>query len=100
MNRTLAFDEPNHLRNWVLGRYRDHHVNMIWRQVALFYAVAFLLRQTSKHLTQVLAQFRIQHLSPILRYKDDVVLAVPFCVVQTFHFVHPVSPFVCLAAHD
>jgi hypothetical protein len=40
------------------------------------------------------------HLLSILRYEHDLVLAVPFRVVQAFALVHPVSPFICLAAHD
>ena len=79
---------------------RDRPVYVIHHQVPFFYPAAFLLRQTSEHLAQILPQFSVQHLSSILRYKHDVVLAVPFRVVQAFHFVHPVSPFVCLAAHD
>ena len=90
-DHTLPFNEPNHLRHLMFWWDRVHHMNVIHHQVHLLYPAASLLCQTSKHLAQILPPFRLQHLSFILRYTRNAALAVPFRVVQTVHFVHPVS---------
>jgi hypothetical protein len=80
MDRALSLDETLHLRYCILGRYGDHHVNMIGQQMAFFDPTFFLLGQLSKHLLQVLPQVPIKNLPKTLGDKNDVVLALPLRV--------------------
>jgi hypothetical protein len=49
-NRTLALDEADHLRNRVFRRDRDHHVDMIWHEVALLDPAFLLQSQLAEHI--------------------------------------------------
>jgi len=80
MNRTLAFDIPNHLRHGVFRRYRNQDVHMIRQQMALLDLAFTLLRQIAEHLCQMLADGFLQHLPAELRNKNNVILAIPFRV--------------------
>jgi hypothetical protein len=55
MDRALAIDIPNHLRDQIFRRKSDHHVNVIGHQMPLLYS-AFLVRgQLLEHLSKVRA---------------------------------------------
>ena len=71
--RTLALDEPDHLRDRIFRWNRDHHVNMIRHQMA-FLDPAFLLhRQSAKHLPEVLPQFPVKRLPAVLGNEHHMV---------------------------
>ena len=80
MDRTLALDETNHLRNRVLRGYRDHHMHVIDHQMPFLDPTLFLLCQLFEHLTKMLAQLPIQCLAPIFRDENHVIFAVPLRV--------------------
>ena len=78
MDRTLALDEPDHLRHRVFRWDRDHHVHVIGHQMAFFDPAFLLLRQLAEHLPQMPPQLRIQRLPAALGNEDDMVFALPF----------------------
>jgi hypothetical protein len=53
---------------------------MVGKQVPFLNAALLLLGQLAKHLAQMLAEAPVQHLSPALRYKNNVVPALPLRV--------------------
>jgi hypothetical protein len=53
---------------------------MAREQMALFKPALLRLGQLAEYLPQVLAQVAIQHLAAALRYKYNVVLAIPLRV--------------------
>ena len=63
-------------------------VRMIGQQVTLFDPTLLLQRQPPEHLSKVLPQFAVQRLPPTFRNEHDVVLAVPYRVIQTLDCVH------------
>src|SRR6478672_472866 len=77
MNRTLAFDVSDHLRDRILRRDRNHHVHVIRHQVPFFDSTLLLFSELSKHLTKMFPQLLIQRLPPTLGNENDVVFALP-----------------------
>jgi hypothetical protein len=53
---------------------------MVGEEMALFDATFLLFGQLSEHLSQMLPQFSIKHLSAAFRDKNNMVLALPFRV--------------------
>jgi ABC-type phosphate/phosphonate transport system permease subunit len=64
----------------MLGRDRNHDVNMVGKKMAFLNATLLLLGQSSEHLAQMLARTAIKHLLAAFRGKDNSVLALPFRV--------------------
>jgi hypothetical protein len=60
VDRTLALDKTDHLRNRVLRWDRDHHVNMIRHEVTFFDPALLLQGQLAEHLSEMLPQFPIK----------------------------------------
>ena len=54
VDRTLPLDIPDHLRNRILRRNRDHHVHVIPHQMALLDLALFLPSQTTENFPKVL----------------------------------------------
>jgi hypothetical protein len=52
----LPFDETCHLRNAVLGRYADEHVDMVHQQVTFHYFALPLYRKLFEDLAQMLSK--------------------------------------------
>ena len=77
MDRALALDEPNDLRDRVFGRDRDHHVDVIDHQMPLQDFTFLLPRQPLEYFAQMRPQPDIERLSPELRDEHDVIFAVP-----------------------
>jgi hypothetical protein len=77
----LSLDEADHLRNGVLGRDRDHHVNVIGHQMSLLDPALLLLSQPTEYLSKVLPQLDIQRLSSAFGNENNVVFTLPFAVV-------------------
>lgn len=77
VDRTLPFHVPHHLRHRMLWRNRNQHVNMIRHQMPFQNLALLALRQLSEHLSQVLAQARIQRLPSALRNEHHMVFALP-----------------------
>ena len=96
----FPFDESRHLRHGILGWYRHEHVHVIGHHVAFEDLTLLLLRQPMKHFAQVLLQLSVQPLSPTLRDKNDVVLALPFAWLRLSNSSILDAPLVCLAAQD
>ena len=80
MNRTLTFDESDHLRHGVLGGNRDQHVHMIGQQMPLLNPAFLLPGQLSKHFPQMFSQLQIQRLATTLRDKHHMVFTLPLAV--------------------
>src|SRR5690606_24823464 len=53
VDRTLALDKSNHLRNSIFRWYRYQHMHVIRHQMAFFYRAFLLFRQLAKHLPQM-----------------------------------------------
>jgi hypothetical protein len=59
---------------------RQQNVNMAGLEMTFHDMALFLLGQTSEHFAQMLTQFLVQLLAPVLGDKNYVVLALPFRV--------------------
>jgi hypothetical protein len=59
---------------------RQQNVNMAGLEMTFHDMALFLLGQTSEHFAQMLTQFLVQLLAPVLGDNDYVVLALPFRV--------------------
>jgi hypothetical protein len=81
MDGALSLDEANHLRNGVLWRDRDQHVNMIGHQMPLLDPALLLLGKLTEYLPKILPQLDVQRLSSALRNENNFVFAVPLAVV-------------------
>src|SRR4029077_3972463 len=62
MDRALALDVPHDLTDRVLGRNRQHHVNVVGQQMPLFDPALSMFRKLAEHLPQVFAQLAVRHL--------------------------------------
>ena len=76
----LAFDIPHDLTDRVLGRDRQHHVNMVGHQMPFLNPALSLFRKIAEHPAQMSAQLAVQNLPTKLRNENDVVFALPFRV--------------------
>ena len=77
MNGAFSFDISNYLRNRMLRRNRDQHMDMIRLQMTLLDSALPLLGQVPKHLSQILSKLSKEHFPPILWNPDNVILAFP-----------------------
>jgi hypothetical protein len=80
VDRTLALDKADHLRNRVLWWDRDHHVNIIQHEVTFFDPALLLQGQLAEHISEMLPQFPIKYLPAVLGNEHNVVFALPFRV--------------------
>ena len=88
VNRALALDVPDDLRDRILRRDREHHVHVVGHQVPLLDAAFLLLRKRPEDRPEVAAQLSVEHLPPAFRNEHDVVLALPLRMVEVVVFVH------------
>ena len=77
MDRTLALDKADHLRNRILRWDRDHHVNMIWHEMALLDPAFLLHGQFAEDLPKMPPQLHIQRLSAALGNEHHMIFALP-----------------------
>jgi len=80
VDRALTFDEPDHLRNCVFWRYRDHHVHVVGHEMPLLDLALLLQSQFTEHFPEVLSQLPVQRLSAAFWNEHDVVFALPLRV--------------------
>ncbi len=80
MDRALALDIPHDLTDRVLGRNRQHHVNVVRQQMPLFDPAFSVFRKLAEHLPQMLAQLAVKNLATKLRDENDVIFALPLGV--------------------
>ena len=59
VDSTLAFDEANNLRDTILWRNGDQHVDMVCHEVAFQYFALFLLSKRPEHLPQILPELSV-----------------------------------------
>jgi hypothetical protein len=76
VNCGIALDAPHHLGHRIFRRNGNQHVNVVGHQVTLFNPTLFLLGQGPKHLTQVLAQLRIESFAAVFRDEHHMVFAL------------------------
>src|SRR5262249_49676207 len=88
VDRALALAVPDDVRDRVLRRDRDHHVHVVGHEVPLLDPAFLLLRKRPEDLAQMATQLAVEHLPPALRDEHDVVLALPFRMVETVVLVH------------
>src|SRR5215831_7063829 len=90
-NRTLPFQEANHLRHRHFGGNGDTHMNMIRHDMPLDDLTLFLARQRMEDRPQLPTNLSIQLATASLGDKHDVILAIPFGMRQApiivFHYV-------------
>ena len=79
----LPLEVAEHLRNRVLRRNAQQHVDMIGHQVPFLDSTLLLPRQLVEHLPQVPAQLSVERLAAIFRNEHNMVFAPPFGVIQT-----------------
>jgi hypothetical protein len=80
MDRTLALDKPDHLRNRVFLWNQDHHMNVIRHEMALFDPAFFFQRRIAEDLAEMRSQLRVQRLSPALGNEHHMIFALPLTV--------------------
>ena len=80
MDRALALDETDHLRNRIFRWDGNHHVNVVGHQVPLFDSALLLLRQFPKHLSEVPSQLRVKRLPPAFWNEYNMIFALPLAV--------------------
>src|SRR6202790_220925 len=97
MDRTLALDKPNHLRDRVCRWNRDHHVNVIRHQMAFFNLAFLLQRQLAEDLAEMPSQFPVKRLSAALGNEHNMIFALPLAVAEALILVHRETPFRVLA---
>ncbi len=73
----FTFDEPDHLRHRILGRYRNHHVHVVRHQMPLLDLALLTLSQSAHHFAQLLTELTENHLLAVLRYEHHVILTLP-----------------------
>ena len=66
MDRTLALDKPDHLRDRIFRWNRDHHVNVIRHQMTFLDSAFLLQRQLTEHLAEMPSQFPVKRLPAAL----------------------------------
>ena len=77
MDRALTLDVSYDLRYSVLGRNRYQHVDVVCQEVTLLYPAFFPQGQLTENTPKMSPQLLVDHLSSILRNKNDVILALP-----------------------
>jgi hypothetical protein len=77
VDRTLALDKPDRLRDRVFRWNRNHHVKVIRHQVTLFDPAFLLLRQLAKHLSEMPSQLPVKRLPAALGNKNNMIFALP-----------------------
>src|SRR5437588_1443862 len=75
MDRTFTLDEPDHLRNRIFWRNRNHHVNVI-RQMTFFDPAFLLLCQLAKHIPEVPPQLPVKRLPAALGNEHNMIFAL------------------------
>src|SRR5260370_7958413 len=96
MNRTLALDKSDHLRDRVFWWNRNHHVNVIQHEMAFFDSAFLLQRQLAEDIADMRSQLPVQGLSPALRNEHNVIFALPLPLPYPFIPPHPEPSFPCL----
>ena len=82
-NGTFAFQKADHLRDFILRRDLNEHVNMVRLEVAFQDLAVLLSGQSMKDLSQTGTDISVQPALSHLRDEDDMILAVPLRVRQT-----------------
>src|SRR5712664_1284224 len=80
MDRTFTLDEPDHLRNRVFWRNRNHHVNVIRHQMTFFDPAFLLLCQLAKYIPEVPPQLPVKRLPAALGNEHNMIFALPLAV--------------------
>src|SRR6266851_2099908 len=80
MDRALALDETDHLRNRIFRWDGNRHVNVVGHQVPLFDPTLLLLRQLPKHLSEVPPQLRVKCLLAAFGNEYNMIFALPLAV--------------------
>src|SRR6202521_3443596 len=100
MDRTLALDKPNHLRDRIFRWNRDHHVNVIRHEMAFFNLAFLLQRQLAEDLAEMPSQFPVKRLSAALGNEHNMILHSHLLWLRLSYSSIVKLPFVCLLAHD
>ena len=77
VDRALALDAPDDLRDRMPRRDRDHHMHMVGHKVPLLDPALLLLRKLPEDLAKVAPQLAVQHFSPIFLDEHDVCACTP-----------------------
>src|SRR5258705_7433611 len=80
MDRTLALDKSDHLRDRIFWWNRNHHVNVIQHKMAFFDSAFLLQRQLAEDIAKMRSQLPVQGLSPALGNEHNVIFALPLAV--------------------
>ena len=80
VDRTLALDKSDRLRNRVFCWNRDHHVNLIRHEMAFFDRAFLLQRQLGEDIAEMRSQLPVQGLAAALGNKHNMIFALPLAV--------------------
>ncbi len=80
LNCAFSFDKAHYLGHRVFGWNRKQDMDMIWHQIPFDHCAFFLSGQFSKYFTQIFPQVSEDRFLTVLRYPDDVILAIPLGV--------------------
>ena len=87
-NRTFPFDETDDVRDRILRRDSQAHVDVIGHRMALQHFHTFLLTQSPKNLSDGTSEFPVNHFFAILWDEHHMILALPTDVRQRFKLFH------------
>jgi len=86
--RTFPFDISNHIRYRVFRRNAYADMNAIGHQMPFHDLTLLLFRQLAQYLPKILSNRSKYHFLSPLRYKDNVIFAIPFRMKKTLVFFH------------
>jgi len=92
VDSALALDVPNHLRNRILWRDRNHHMDVIRHQMAFLDPARLLHRQSAEHFPKMMPQLAVKRLPAALGNEHHMIFALPFAVTWTLVIVHRETP--------
>ena len=71
-------------------------MHMIRHQVPFLDLALLLVRQATEHHPEAIPELPVENLLPVLRNEDDVISAVPLCMIRTFVVRQTTLPLVML----
>ena len=100
MNGALAFNISYNLRNRILRRDRNHHVDVVGHQMACLNFAFLLRRQLMKDFAQMLPELQIKRFPPAFGNEHNTCICSP--IACGLNSCSPSLKFLvmCVVAHD
>ena len=87
-NRTFAFQVPDGMRDAVLGRHAEQHMDMVWHHLTFQKLYSALLAPLAKYFPHSPTYFPIKCFSTVFRDDNYTVLAFPLYMCLTLSILH------------